>query len=110
VEAEFERINATAMDPQAASELYSDGEAELNKASLEVGYMFIPAKFEWLAAADLLDADTFESTWHRLSLGINAYVNGHRLKFSLMHRESFNEGGTNGARSHQTFIQSQFAF
>ncbi|MEO5897404.1 MAG: porin [Vicinamibacterales bacterium] len=110
VEAELERITVAAIDRQATSDLYSGGEAALNKASVEVGYMFVPAKFEWLASADMLDAATFASTWQRLSVGINAYVNGHRLKFSLMHRESFNDAGTDGARSRQTFIQSQFAF
>jgi hypothetical protein len=110
VETELERITATAIDSHAASDLFRDGEASLNKASLEVGYMFVPARFECLAAADMVDADSCAATWQRLSAGINAYVNGHRLKFSVMHRESFNDRGTNGARSRATYVQSQFVF
>jgi len=41
---------------------------------------------------------------------MNVYLNRHALKFSLMHRESFNEGGVEGARSRATYIQTQFAF
>ena len=53
---------------------------------------------------------TYAEPWQRASLGMNWYVNGHALKFSVMHRESFNTNGVGNVRSRATYLQSHFAF
>jgi hypothetical protein len=48
--------------------------------------------------------------WQRFNSGINWYFNGHRLKVSVMHRESFNDRGAGDQRSRATYLQTQFSF
>ena len=110
IEAELERVTADALDDRASRGLYQDGHLSLNKASFESGYMLVRERLEILGGADVLSAEPFEMAWQRLSAGMNVYVNRHALKFSLMHRESFNDGGVDGVRSRATYIQTQFAF
>jgi len=110
IEAEVERVTGDAIEAGVTHGLYLDGHLRLNKASLESGCMVLRERLELLGGADLLSTDAFDTSWHRLSAGMNVYLNRHALKFSLMHRESFNEGGVEGARSRATYIQTQFAF
>lgn len=110
IETEFEHVTADALEPGATRGLYVDGRLSLNKTSVESGYMLVRERLEFLGGAETMTAEAFESTWQRLSGGMNVYVNRHALKFSLMHRESFNDGGVDGTRSRATYIQTQFAF
>jgi phosphate-selective porin OprO and OprP len=110
VDAEYERVGADALATDTTLGLYRNGHARLHKASVEGGYMLIPRRMEALASYDILDSLSFTEHWQRAAAGMNWYVNGHDMKVSLMHRESFNERGVSGARSHTTYIQTQFAF
>ena len=110
IDGAFNRIDANAIDPGAASSLYADGRALLNQASVEGGFLLWHSHLEAVGMFDVLTADAFADTWRRVTGGMNWYVHRHDLKLSLMHRESFNERGVAGARSHTTYIQTQFAF
>ena len=110
VDAEFEHIVSRAVDPRLDRGLYSAGRAALDKASLEAGYMLVPRRLEALFGFDIADAAVFAEPVRRPSGGVNVYVRGHSLKFSLMHRETFNERGTRGVRSRTTYVQAQFSF
>jgi phosphate-selective porin OprO and OprP len=80
-------------------------------ASHVTGYdMLWQRRLEAVAMFDAMDAESFSQTWWRAAAGMNWYVKRHDLKFSVMHRESFDEQGVAGARSHTTYIQAQFAF
>ena len=109
IDAEFEHVSADARRPVPGS-LYADGHARVRKASIEAGYMLVREHLEALAAVDALDATTFGSPWRRMAFGVNWYVKRHDLKFSIMHRESFNERGVSEVRSRATYVQTQFAF
>jgi hypothetical protein len=110
IEAEFEHVSGETLDAHISRGLYRDGHLSLNKVSAESGYMLMRERLEILGGADVLSAEAFDHPWRRLSGGMNVYVNRHALKLSLMHRESFNEDGRDGARSRATYIQTQFAF
>ena len=110
IDAEFEHIVSRAVDASANIGLYEKGTAIINKGSVEAGYMLLRRRLDALVGFDVADARTFETQWRRFGPGMNLYVNGHRLKFSLMHRESFNDRGTRRARSRTTYLQAHFAF
>ena len=107
---EFNRVDAHALDRQVSLGIYGRGRARLHAASVEAGRLVWQGRLEAVAGFDAMNADTFDNVWHRLVAGMNWYVNGHDLKVSLMHRESFDERGVHGARSHTTYLQTQFAF
>jgi hypothetical protein len=106
---EFEHVAANAIDRPSRG-LYVGGRAVVDKGSVETGYMLLPRRLEALVGFDAASSAAFDATWHRASAGMNWYVNGHRLKFSLMHRESFNDRGTRNERSRTTYLQAQFSF
>ena len=110
IDAEYHRVAARAEDPFFSNGLYLAGEAAANKASVETGYLLWRDQFEATAAFDTLDSDTFEKPWQRASIGMNWYVKGHALKFSVTHRESFNTQGVANVRSRATYLQSHIAF
>jgi hypothetical protein len=110
MDAGYNRIDAEAIDPAAASGLYAQGRALLDQASIEGGYLFWQPHLEAVGMFDALTAEPFVVTWRRVTGGMNWYMRRHELKVSLMHRESFNERGVADARSHTTYLQMQFAF
>jgi hypothetical protein len=110
VDAEFAHLTAESVAGRATLGLYQNGSANINKGSIEAGYMVVPRHVEALVGLDALDAQTFDVPWRRAILGLNWYLSGHALKFSVMHRESFDERGVNDARSHTTYVQAQIAF
>jgi phosphate-selective porin OprO and OprP len=99
-----------ATDDGADLGLYVDGRAVIDKGSIEAGYMLLPRRLEALVGFDATTSDAFDATWQRFNLGINWYFNGHRLKVSVMHRESFNDRGAGDQRSRATYLQTQFSF
>jgi phosphate-selective porin OprO and OprP len=102
--------SAELIDPTFGLGLYEQGKATLQQFSTEAGYMLLPARLEALAAIDSLSSPARPSIEHRSTAGMNWYANGHRLKISAMHRETFNARGATGARSRTTYIQAQLAF
>lgn len=110
IDAEYERVGAGAIVPSFTGGLYRDGEARLQKAGVEAGYMLLPGRWEIIGAADLLDAEAYAHTWRRASAGMNWYVDGHNLKFQVMHRLSSDEPGVAGAHSQTTYAQAQVLF
>lgn len=110
IDAEFEHVSAGARRPFLDDSWYMSGDTHVRKGSIEAGYLILREHLEALAGVDMLDAPRFDTSWRRFAGGLNWYVSRHRLKFSFMHRESFNDLGVNGARSRATYVQTQIAF
>lgn len=72
--------------------------------------MLRPSRFELLGAVDTRQVAHSESVAWRPAVDANWYVRRHGLKFSVMHRETFNGRGQRGVRIHATFLQAQLAF
>jgi hypothetical protein len=106
----YNRVDARALNAGLSIGLFVNGRTVLHQTSAEGGYVLWRTHLEAVGMFDTLNATSFADTWHRLSAGMNWYASGHDLKFSLMQRESFSERGLAGARSHATYIQTQFAF
>ena len=110
VDVEIEQITARSREAVPDPGIFVDGDVDLVKASVEAGYMIVRERFEALVAVDGVETDAFARPWRRAAFGMNWYVRRHALKFSLMHRESFNHRGESGARSRAAYLQTQFAF
>ena len=94
IDAEYQRIAARADDRLPLRGLFMAGRADLDKASLEAGYMLVAGRLEIAGAVDQLDTLAFEKPWRRAAVGMNWYVNRHALKFSVLHRESCNDAAS----------------
>jgi hypothetical protein len=110
LDVEYDRITAATEISGLSTGLYRDGRARLHKTSIEGGYTLLPHRLEALLAVDALDSLTFDTTWRRVSGGINWYIKDHDVKVSIIQRESFDERGVRGTRSHATFLQTQLVF
>ena len=110
MDVEYHRVDARALDRLVSSGLYENGRALLHQAGVEAGYFVWRARLEAVGGIDAMNTDAFDEMWHRLFAGMNWYMNGHDLKVSVMYRESFDERGIRDARSHTTYLQTQFAF
>ncbi|HET7220138.1 MAG TPA: porin [Vicinamibacterales bacterium] len=110
VDAAWSRVQGETIDPQFTGGIYVDGRASLHETAVEAGYMVILSRLEALASLDSLAIDARSATAYRPSFGAVWYVDGHRLKFSAMHRQSVNVLGVRGARGRQTYLQAQYGF
>jgi hypothetical protein len=110
VDAEFHRVTGDTIDPLFTGGLFDAGHTRLFKYAVECGYMIVPARVEVVGAFDLLDISARDAFAKRPAFGLNYYVMQHRLKFQVMHRETFNVLGVSGERSHATFVQAQFIY
>jgi hypothetical protein len=110
VDAEFHRVTGDTLDPLFTGGLFDAGHTRLFKYAVECGFMIVPARVEVVGAFDLLDISARDAFAKRPAFGLNYYVMQHRLKFQVMHRETFNVLGVSGERSHSTFVQAQFIY
>jgi hypothetical protein len=110
LDASWQRISASTIDARVNAGIYQNGAAVFHVTGVEGGYMAIAGKLELLGSFDTLDIAARPSLAYRPALGVNWYVNQHRLKFQFMHREAFNVLGASGVRGHTTTVQTQLYF
>lgn len=110
IDAAWSRVSGRTVDSQFSGGLYRNGRAVLRQFGAEGGYMILPRRLEIVGAIDALSAAARETTTFRPSVGTTWYLDGHRAKVSLLHRETMNARGMRGARLHATYAQMQFAF
>jgi hypothetical protein len=106
----WSRISARTIDRGFTRGIYSGGLTALQQLGSEAGVMVVPRKLELLAGADTMSIAARDARAYRLSVGTNWYMNGHRLKVGVMHRQSVNVLGVRDARAHATHVQAQVAF
>ena len=110
IDGEYQHTSASSLNSSLDAGLYREGHASLDKASVEAGYLLVGRHLEALLGLDIANAPAYATPWRRLAPGLNWYVNAHSLKFSLMHRESFDDQGVRRARSRATYLQAQISF
>ena len=106
----WSRITGRTLDPAFTRGIYTSGHTVLQQLGSEAGYMVVPRRLELLAGADSMAIAARDALAYRLSVGTNWYMNGHRLKVGVMHRQSFNVLGVRDVRGHGTHVQAQVAF
>ncbi|MFP4696309.1 porin [Thiohalospira sp.] len=89
------------------SRLIEDGDGDFDTYSLEGGYMVVPATVEIVAGHEGLDADAYDETWTRSSVGVNYFFNGHTDKIQATYRSGSNLDGVDGDDSDEVFVQFQ---
>lgn len=108
-DAEYQMIDGETVDPMFTGGIYMTGDAELDKMALEAGYM-VGGNVEIVAGWDSFDAATYMDDYTRTSVGLNYFVNKHKLKFQATYRMEENVFGVAGADSDVFFGQAQFVF
>jgi phosphate-selective porin OprO and OprP len=107
---EWQRISGDTVDPAFTGGLYLDGTTDLDKLSVNAGYMFPGNHFEIAAGWDSLDADNYADTFDRTTVGFNYYLHKHDLKFMAHYRMVENFLGFTGQDHNVVFAMGQYVF
>jgi hypothetical protein len=114
---EYQRIHGETVDPAftgvataTSASLYVDGETDLEILAFDGGYMLLKNRLEVAVGWDSLDADGYVDPWDRLTLGLNAFVNQHDLKFQLNYFVDRNFLGVKDSDTTSIQFQAQFVF
>jgi hypothetical protein len=110
IDAQYNIFNAETIDKTLTDGLYVNGETELTNYAIEGGYMVIPATVELVAGYEGQDADGYDKTWSRTSVGANYFFNKHDVKLQATYRMGKNLKGVDGADENEFFLQMQYVF
>jgi phosphate-selective porin OprO/OprP len=106
---QYQMISADTVDPTWTGGLYLNGTSDLDVMAVEAGYMF-HEKVEIVGGWDSLDADNYANSTDRTSIGLNWYLNKHKVKLQTTFRSWENVGGVTGVDLDELFAQFQFVF
>ena len=110
IDAEDNLFLVDTVDSAFTGGLYRNGGTSLKNWALEGGYMVLPTKLEVVAGYQSQDADNYQSTWIRKSLGVNWFVHKHDIKMQLSYRMGSNLKGVSGSDEDELFLQTQYVF
>ncbi len=110
MDAQYNVINASAVDGTYAGGVFDKGETTLTQMALEGGYMVIPSTLELVAGFESMDADGYKEVWTRSSVGINWFLHKHDIKTQLTYRQGKNLYGKSGDDGDELFLQAQYVF
>ena len=109
IDAQYNNFDSELVDASHTGGLYRNGKTTLNNAAIEGGYMF-NNRFELVAGYQTQDADNYDTSWNRSSLGANWFIEGNDIKVQLSYRMGENQDGTSGNDKDEIFLQTQFDF
>jgi len=107
---EYQMIHAEIIDSMFTGGIYRDGETDLDKLAVEVGYMLDAAPVEFVGGWETLDSDNYDKAVERKSIGVNWYWNKHKAKWQNTFRVSDNVDGVDGESLKEFYSQLQFVF
>ncbi len=110
IDAEYNSFNADTVDASYTGGIYKNGSTTLSNWAVEGGYMVIASKLELVAAISAQDADGYQDTWNRSSVGANWFFHKHDLKAQLSYRMGENLKGVNGKNEDELYLQMQYVF
>lgn len=112
VDAAYQTFSADLVTGAAAGHGIVDagGNADFDTRSLKAGYMLVPERFEGVAGYAVLDADAWEESDTRLSIGGNYFINRHETKVQVTYERGRDVGGTRGDDADTLFVQFQQVF
>lgn len=108
--AQFNSFDAELEDEGINRGIYRDSETTLENYALEGGYMVVPSKLEVVAGYQTQDADGYDETWNRASIGANFFIAQHDAKYQITYRMGENLHGVDGNDADEVFVQAQYAF
>jgi hypothetical protein len=107
---EYQRIHSDLRNATFTGGLYSKGDTDLNKFTINGGYMIYRDKVELAGSYALLTASNFPSNWETYRVGLNYCVHEYTIRFSGDIGFSVNPYGTDGAWENIGRLQAQFAW
>ncbi len=109
VDAEYNSFDADTVENNFTGGIYTNGSTKLTNAAIEGGYM-IKDTIEIVAAYETQDADGYDTSWDRKSVGANWFINKHDTKVQLTYRKGENLNGVKNQDEDEIFVQTQFVF
>ena len=110
VDVEYNAFSVETIDPAVTSGIYRGGETTLENFAVEGGYMVWPSRVELVAGYEIQDADNYQASWERRSVGANFFIKKHDLKLQTTYRMGENINGKRGSDLDEFFIQAQLLF
>jgi len=107
---EYQRIHSDLRNATFTGGLYSNGNTDLNKLTVNGGYMIYRDKVELAGSYALLTASNFASDWDSYRVGLNYFVHEYTIRFSGDITFNANAYGTPGAWENVGRLQAQFAW
>lgn len=109
-DAEFQSLTTDSVDDIFSGGIYVNGSSDIDKLSLEGGYMVVPKAFEVVGGYETFDADGYQDAWNRTSFGANYFWNKYKVKVQGTYRIGENLDGVTGNDADEIFVQFQFVF
>ena len=109
IDAQYNNFDSELVDASHTGGLYRNGKTTMNNAAIEGGYMF-NNRIELVAGYQAQDADNYDTSWNRSSLGANWFIEGNDIKVQLSYWMGENLDGTSGKDKDEIFLQTQFDF
>jgi phosphate-selective porin OprO and OprP len=103
-------VDGDTVDPTFTGGLYLNGETQLEKLAIVGGYMVWKDALEVVAGWETQDADNYQDEYERTSLGLNWYLQGHKLKIQATYRRVDNFIGLTGQKQDVWFGSTQYVF
>jgi hypothetical protein len=110
VDAEYNRLQADAVDRGFTGGIYQGGTAVLRTYMVKTGYMVIADRLELVAGYQGADADAYQKTWTTALLGANWFINKHDLKLQTTFQHGRDVKGVPGKNQDELFAQAQYVF
>jgi len=110
IDMQYNTFDSDLVDGGITNGLYKNSSTTLENYALEGGFMAIPETLEIVAGYQVQDADNYIKTWDRVSVGINFYINKHKIKTGITYRQNSNKDGIDGNDVNETFLQTQCVF
>jgi len=107
---EYQRIHSDLRNGTYTGGLYSNGNTDLNKFTVNGGYMVYKDKVELAGSYALLTASNYTANWDSYRVGLNYFVHEYTVRFSGDITFNTNAYGTPGAWENVGRLQAQFAW
>lgn len=85
----------------------ADGDADFETYLVKGGYMIVPSRFEGVLGYSALDADAWDETDTRISVGGNYFLNKHNAKIQVTYEFGQDVEGVDGDDADTLYIQFQ---
>ena len=103
-------VNGDTVDPTFTGGLYLNGTTQLDKLAIVGGYLVWKDALEVVAGWETQDADNYQDEYERTSLGLNWYLQKHKLKIQATYRRVDNFIGLTGQKQDVWFGSTQYVF
>lgn len=109
IDAAYQTFSADVLTGAAAGVGIVDagGDADFDTYLAKAGYMFLPNRFEGVLGYSALDADAWEETDSRISVGGNFFINKHNAKIQVTYEMGKDVEGVSGEDADTFYIQFQ---